>query len=143
MCCTLFDVPELDKPSMKDCVHCAVNVGCKIWKNRPQVCRDFVCAYYQDDSAPMTLRPDKCGVVFEKIKDQLFFGTLHPDYDLSQIVKDQVYYFNKDGFSVVIRDIKNNQMLFSLAQGHTQPMIQQVIKDFQKENLEWRLTAQT
>lgn len=143
MCCEIFEVPELNKKYMQNCVHCKVNVGCKIWANRPQVCRDFECAYYQMDKVTIKLRPDKCGVVFEKIKDTLFFGTLHPKYSLSQIVKDQIYFFNKDGFSVVINDIKNKNMIYSLAKGHTKDMIQETINQARKENLEWRRTAQT
>lgn len=141
LCCTLFEVPELNKKAMQDCIHCDVNVGCKIWQNRPQVCRNFQCAYYQDDKSPIALRPDKCGVVFEKIKDMLFFGTLHPDYKISELIQNQIYFFNKEGFSVVIRDVKNNKMLFTLAEGHTKSMIQGLIDDFVKENAAWQRTA--
>lgn len=45
----------------KPCIF-LVNKKCSIYKNRPQVCRSFQCAWTQnllDDD----MRPDKCGII--------------------------------------------------------------------------------
>jgi Fe-S-cluster containining protein len=38
------------------------NCGCKIYKVRPNVCRNYFCAWAQE-LLPEEMRPDKCGVL--------------------------------------------------------------------------------
>lgn len=45
LCCKVFDVPVLDKPSGRWCQHCQPGRGCGIHATRPQYCRDFFCLW--------------------------------------------------------------------------------------------------
>ena len=75
----------------------------------------------------ISLRPDNCKVVFEKLSDHLFFGTLHPDYELSIIAKGQIDAFREQGFSIIIVSKWKKSMLF-LAQDHTEEQISEEYK---------------
>lgn len=53
LCCKLFPVPELDKPSGKWCRHIVQGRGCGIHETRPPVCRAFHCQWlYNPDLGP-------------------------------------------------------------------------------------------
>jgi Fe-S-cluster containining protein len=56
-----------DKPAGQWCTHCS-GTGCKIYWNRPKVCREYVCVWLasqkRNDRMKPELRPDKCGVIF-------------------------------------------------------------------------------
>lgn len=53
LCCKLFPVPELDKPSGAWCRHIVQGRGCGIHATRPQVCRAFHCQWlYNPDLGP-------------------------------------------------------------------------------------------
>lgn len=97
VCCDLFPVPQLDKEANQKCIHC--QGGCLIHETRPQACRDFNCAYIQSNS-PEDLRPDRCGVVFEKVSDRIFYGTAWKK--MTERAQGQVRAFLGQGFSVVL-----------------------------------------
>jgi len=67
-CCRVFAIPSLDKPAGKWCQHCDIGVGCKIYEQRPPICKDFKCVWLEsfDHGKGMAenLRPDRCKVVF-------------------------------------------------------------------------------
>ena len=68
-CCRVYNIPKFNKPAGKWCEHCAIGQGCKIYDDRPDVCRDFECLWLQSQSIPGAvlgpeLRPDRCKVVF-------------------------------------------------------------------------------
>ena len=60
MCCKLtsIDFMEPRKPSYQWCKHCDIGVGCKIYKTRPQGCKDFLCLYL---GGLTNLKPNRCG----------------------------------------------------------------------------------
>lgn len=68
-CCVLpyMKSPEFEKPSGVRCHHLCKG-GCDIYKDRPKVCRDFVCTWLssqsRNDKMPASLRPDRCGAFF-------------------------------------------------------------------------------
>ncbi|USN98833.1 MAG: hypothetical protein H6810_11840 [Phycisphaeraceae bacterium] len=65
-CCTVFDVPDVDKPRNVLCPHAdrtGSDLGCTIYTDRPDVCRAFECAWKQG-LAGENDRPDKLGVLF-------------------------------------------------------------------------------
>lgn len=64
VCCTLTRVPELDKPVGVTCPF-ACN-GCTIYKDRPQSCRNFNCAWVMGDM-PTWMKPNKSHVMIEKL----------------------------------------------------------------------------
>lgn len=48
LCCRLPDIDELSKPANEWCSHCTDGIGCTIYPNRPQTCRDFLCLWMTD-----------------------------------------------------------------------------------------------
>jgi hypothetical protein len=99
-CCTLLVVPELDKAAGTACSHCTTK--CEIYESRPQACRDLSCAYHQVKNANIRMRPDKCGVVFEKLEDDLMFGTVNPKHEDFSFMHGQINAFLKEGINVVL-----------------------------------------
>ncbi len=110
LCCYLFNIPELDKDSSTECYYCD-GKGCTIYNNRPDYCKGFNCAYLQQRNPNIKLRPDKCGVVFEKINDQLFHGTMDERNPFSKTARGQIVSFNNQGYSVVIK-LKDKEYYF-------------------------------
>jgi hypothetical protein len=62
-CCRMMAVPELYKPAWIYCGSCAKGVGCKIYPDRPQTCRDFMCGWLMAPYMGPELRPDRCHVM--------------------------------------------------------------------------------
>lgn len=102
LCCELLNVPWMNSPAGHVCKHCKNN-GCEIYNKAPKDCLDFACAYSQMEKASINLRPDKCGVIFERISNKLFIGTINPKMkQLSTVLMKQISLFMKDGFSVIL-----------------------------------------
>jgi hypothetical protein len=90
VCCKIPSIPEINKPSNTWCHHYAKGVGCSIYQDRPQVCRDFKCywlqgvlaGYSKNQTGP---RPDKSKVFvleFERdgrvVIQLIAYSPLHP-----------------------------------------------------------------
>lgn len=63
------------------------------------------------------MRPDKCGIVFEKLSDRIFFGTVFKDPTKEAV--GQVDAFVEQGFSVFL--VSNTQqfpLTAQIAAGH-------------------------
>ena len=119
MCCELLEVKSIPKKANVMCKHCDVSIGCKIHDTKPTECAEFECAYYQMEKVSVNLRPDNCKVIFEKISDTLFFGTLHYKYELTDIAKSQILSFNKEGFSVLIVTSGQTNLQAFISDNHT------------------------
>lgn len=102
-CCTALPVVELNKPMGVRCDHVCEN-GCGVYANRPESCQTFLCMWLQMPEVKLELRPDKCGVIFER-KDEkvaaLITGKVN-EYALAQFSE-----FKKQGFRVFFNHIKN------------------------------------
>ena len=99
-CCTAFPVIELDKPRRTVCNMCDIGAACRDYENRPKSCRECLCVYAQMEDTPEDLRPDKCGIIFERASDKVFVGTVvHP---VSRIGEGQIRAFLHQGFKVII-----------------------------------------
>lgn len=48
LCCRLPDIEALEKPANAWCRHCVDQEGCRIYADRPQLCRDFLCLWRTD-----------------------------------------------------------------------------------------------
>ena len=105
LCCTLLPVAYFNKPAGVTCKHCSVK--CEIHKIRPAVCREYECAYYQMDKVSKKLRPDNCGIIFERLADDIMFGTVNPKHKDFKYVNGQIRHFLKEGLNVVLA--KNGQ----------------------------------
>ena len=115
VCCTLSVVSELNKKAGEHCFNC-INNGCSIYEKRPQVCKDFECAYLQGGNN-IELRPDKCGVMFFKKSERIFCGTLVPDVPVTDLAKRQIASFKEQGYSVVMLKLGEEPHI-ELAEGH-------------------------
>lgn len=100
LCCTLCAVEDIDKAAGIECINCSDK--CDIYENRPQGCRDFNCAYVQMPQVNIAMRPDNCGVVFEKMTDTKVLGMLDPKRDEYPHVKKQIELFKQAGYEVII-----------------------------------------
>lgn len=67
LCCTLLEVPVLEKASGEACAHCHPG-GCSIYYGRPGQCH-WDCLWLAEPSLPDELRPDIHGVLFEPFWD--------------------------------------------------------------------------
>lgn len=98
-CCTLLEIKAINKPINTHCQYC--DGGCSIHDTKPQTCAEFECAYRQADGIPVSLRPDKCGIIFIKLDDNTFTGVINPKMELSDIAKAQINDFKKQGYEVI------------------------------------------
>lgn len=64
VCCMVLPVPELNKPPRRSCVHQCPQ-GCGIYAQRPASCSKFECLWKLSGALDESLRPDKCGVMFD------------------------------------------------------------------------------
>jgi hypothetical protein len=62
-CCRIVGVDELAKPAGTPCAHCTNGVGCRIYADRPESCRTFMCDWLAHPQLGPELRPDRCHVV--------------------------------------------------------------------------------
>jgi len=75
----MMGVPELYKPAWSPCPNCAIGVGCKIYRDRPQSCRDFVCGWLLAPYMGPDLKPEKCHVVFFQPDRDTIVANCDPD----------------------------------------------------------------
>lgn len=70
LCCDLLEVRPLGKQANARCEHCTPDDGCSIWERRPAICKKYACLWYANPSFPDSLRPDRCGVLFEPVRGE-------------------------------------------------------------------------
>jgi len=100
LCCTLLKVDKINKPAGVMCKHCSTK--CDIYKDRPKACKEFTCAYYQMNKVSERLRPNNCGVIFEKLEDDLMFGIINPNHKDFKYINGQITAFLQEGINVVL-----------------------------------------
>lgn len=130
LCCKLLPIDGVGSPSGKWCKHCEIGKGCKIYNKRPKECISFRCAYNHSEKCVKRFRPDKCGVVFEKISDNVFIGIKEEKKKLKKAALDQVKSFNKQGFSVVINALNENPIIYKIEK-HSK---EEIMEDLKKKN---------
>ena len=78
----------------------------------------------------ISLRPNECGVMFEKVTTKIYFGTELPK-DVGSWKKLNVFNYikslNDKGISVVISSFTNSQPEVFLAEGHKKEMVLKII----------------
>ncbi len=120
LCCKLLRIPWMDSPESEYCRECESEVGCKIWEDRPEGCRSFGCSYYNVEKANENLRPDRCGIIFEKATKDIFFGTVDDNIVvLNEIVNVQINKFLDEGFSIILRHPQLKKPYILAAEGKT------------------------
>ncbi|MBM3608873.1 MAG: hypothetical protein FJX29_10560 [Alphaproteobacteria bacterium] len=73
MCCKILVIEDddLKKDAGPLCKNCINGNGCKIYKKRPQTCRDYECEWLQERELGPHLRPDKTGTILQIDPDSL------------------------------------------------------------------------
>ena len=132
-CCTLLPIEAINKPINTACQHC--DLGCTIYESRPQTCVDFECAYLQGKNLPLSLRPDKCGIIFIRRANRIFSGALMPDAEITDAARGQINSFVEQGYSVVLISVNEKKPLLMLANGHDSNEIWDEYKEALSGNL--------
>lgn len=127
LCCLHLNIPDTNSKEGELCKYCNENVGCKIYDNRPECCKVFECCWKQTDGAHIDLRPDNCGVLFEKWTDNVIVGSL--ENLPSDLVLRQNSYFQAEGISVVLVNQNEKSRTFYLANKHTIKYVEGNIKN--------------
>jgi hypothetical protein len=76
------------------------------------------------------LRPDKCGVLFEKWSDKVIVGLTNEI--ISNLILDQIDYFRSEGISIIIVNYTKKIRIYFLAEGHTKDFVRKEINDSPK-----------
>jgi hypothetical protein len=126
LCCKLLDISWMDSPAGDLCKYCDEGKGCKIYDTVPEKCLEFNCAYIQMEKVHPSLRPDKCGVIFERIKD-VFVGTLDPENPLQDVVKGQIDSFSREGFSIILFK-RNAKPVIMAGNNHTADEVWNIVQ---------------
>lgn len=79
LCCRLPDIDELSKLANAWCIHCVDGMGCKIYQNRPQTCRDFLCLWMTDNRLGPEWEPAKSHMMIYTQGPQITV-LVDPDY---------------------------------------------------------------
>jgi len=103
LCCTLLNIPWMGSPAGEKCKFC--KEGCSIHDTKDARCAEYKCAYIQMDKVSEKLRPDNCGVIFEKLDNDLMFGTVNPKHKDFSFMSGQINTFLNQGISTVL--VKN------------------------------------
>src|SRR5689334_13840773 len=81
-CCKTHPIQALNNPAGVWCEHCNIGVGCKIYRSRPQECKDFQCDWLLGDFAEED-RPDVVRIVVGDI-DLPGFGPMIALFEVSE-----------------------------------------------------------
>ena len=113
LCCKLLPVPYINKNSETWCKY--YDVGCTIYGNHPDECKEYMCMWLQMEVAKIEMRPDKSHIIFDKISDKTICAVHETDFKISNLVMGQIKAFNKEGFSVVVFH-GNEKLIYKLPQ---------------------------
>jgi hypothetical protein len=130
LCCTMLEVPELNKPIGQKCIY---NIDlCVIYDNRPDSCKKFECGWLKHN-LNFKLRPDKCHVIFEKIFiNPIYIALVDPEYPDSwkdDMVFTLINEMIRTNYAVVIK-INNKLEKFFVPKKQTKDNVLASIKLF-------------
>ena len=132
ICCYHCNVPEMDSPAGQMCSK-NTGKGCSIYEDRPAICRPFQCLWLQQEQIPDSLRPDRCGVMFETpFECDVWIGYADPDNPEawgSDEVQRMIGKINESGHSVVIL-LPDGMKVFSLAEGQTKEEMHEQVNGY-------------
>jgi len=122
-CCQAPIIPELKKPLGVMCQHCD-GQRCKIYDHRPASCQNFWCVWAQKEGLDPNLRPDRCGVMFEKLRGaNIYLAIVSPDtpdaWQQNNLVLDGIHGLLRNGAIVIIVIGPNTKKHLLLPEGKT------------------------
>jgi hypothetical protein len=100
----VLPVPWLNKTEGELCKHCEEGIGCRVFHTDiADECKKFKCFYNELDNMPIWSRPDKCKIIFERIKRDVILGTMYSKeaYKTEPMQGLLMALYNK-GFSVIL-----------------------------------------
>lgn len=65
-------------------------------------CSEFRCMWHQMERAGEDLRPDRCGVIFDRASEDVIVARLEEGKKLNPLVMQQIKSFKSEGFSVLV-----------------------------------------
>jgi hypothetical protein len=75
------------------CQHCEIGVGCKIYEDRPETCKNFICGWLKG-LVPEEWKPNKVGFYItmeqeEQIRDKVFviYAEPHRVHNIAKYLK--------------------------------------------------------
>ena len=80
----------------------------------------------QMDNVAEELRPDKCGIIFDRIGDSVISARIDEDHPMTDFILSQIESFGLEGFSVVV--FRGASMQGHLHKSHTQDYVMDVIR---------------
>ena len=125
-CCTVLPIQEIQKHAGKTCENCVLSKGCSIYATRPKSCVNFNCNYLVESSVPSVMRPDKSGIIFEFITENVMLGTRRfSRLDAWQDDATLKYMrgLNVRGVSIILTSFSNAPKLYMLADGATEESV--------------------
>jgi len=129
----LIELISVDSRAGELCIYCEKNKGCKVYDERPTICRTFSCAYAQQKEMMIELRPDKCGIIFEKLDEDLFLGTVRPNSKISEYGMRQIQEFNKQNINVVLAKYDTQEKIVFLSDKSTNFEVMQKFKSIKRK----------
>jgi len=130
LCCKLTNVPYMGAPSGEYCNRCSPGEGCSIYDKAPAHCKKFRCAYIQMLKVNPALRPDRCGILLEKINDSLFLATADGELGhISNLAKGQIQSLNREGFSVMLQQVSPHKFVCFMVAGAKKNEISKALED--------------
>ena len=128
LCCKLLEVNG--SAIGPYCHQCEVGVGCKIYDSKPVECSTYQCMWLQMNNVGEELRPDKCGIIFDRISDDVICARIEKGIKLNELVMNQIKAFNREGFSILIFRDKDSKCFLKL--GHSENYVRGIINDYSK-----------
>jgi len=133
LCCYFTSPPEIKKSEGEWCKYCIKIEGCSIYENRPESCKNFNCLWKKQVQIPESLRPDKCGVMFE-LPDycKTYIGYIDPErpdiWREANIIALIQKILNVGHSVLIYRGILYNKIFF-LSNGMTEIEVKQDLKN--------------
>lgn len=100
LCCKLLEVHDIPSDIGVYCQHC--DKGCSIYEARPQECRDYQCMWTQMNEVADDLRPDKCGIIFDRMAEDVISARIDEGQKIKPLAFSQINAFIEQGFSVLV-----------------------------------------
>jgi hypothetical protein len=133
LCCLFPEIAEYNSPINEYCKNCVPNKGCLIYNNRPHECSSFSCLWQQQPQVPESLRPDKCGIMFElPYGCSTYIGYVVPEKPEAwkhNNVRLLISKINDAGDNVIIKHVDGNKS-YVLAEGKTKEDANNDINNF-------------
>jgi len=129
-CCKLLDVESTCSKRLEWCQHCdhTKDDACKIYSDRPDECRQYLCMWVQMDNVHINIRPDNCKMLFDRVSDDVICATQDTDYPITNEALEQINNFLQQGFSVGI--LIGDEKQVALHKGHTVSYVGGVIEQY-------------